>query len=251
MSKRKFYAVVAGRNPGIYDEWSGADGAEAQITGFTQAIYKGFQSRTEAIAWFTKIAGAPPLNVPMTTDASEQDAHEVDYFAIHREALAAGKIVIYTDGGCIGNPGAGGYGVVLLFKDQRKELSGGFALTTNNRMEMMACIAGLRAIKHEKSAVLFSDSAYVVNGIEKGWAKKWRANGWMRKEGNDLKAVKNADLWLQLLEQCEYREVAFVQLKGHAGSAENERCHQLSTNAMNKAQLPVDLGFKKDLAGNL
>lgn len=251
MSKRKFYAIVEGRNPGIYDEWFGPDGAEAQIKGFTNAVYKSFQSRTEAEAWFTKIAGSPPTNVLVTTNFLEQATPEIDYFTVHRDALAVGKIVMYTDGGCIGNPGAGGYGVVLLFKENRKELSGGFALTTNNRMEIMACIAGLRALKHKNAVVIFSDSSYVINAIQKGWAKKWRDNGWMRKEGDELKKVKNADLWIQLLEQCEYHEVEFVQVKGHAGSTENEKCHRLSTQAMSKIRLPVDVGFEKDLADKL
>jgi ribonuclease HI len=245
MSKRKFYAVAAGRKPGIYDQWFGADGAEAQVKGFADAVYKSFQSRTEAEAWFTQVAGSPPTYVAKTPGPQEQAAPEIDYFTLHRDALAADKIVMYTDGGCIGNPGPGGYGVVLLSKGHRKELSGGFALTTNNRMELMACIAGLRALKRKSAVVIFCDSSYVIDGIQKGWARKWRDNDWKRNEGDELKAVKNADLWMQLLELCEYHEEQFVQVKGHAGSAENERCHQLSTVAMNKAGLPIDVGFDK------
>ena len=158
------------------------------------------------------------------------------------------RVTIYTDGACSGNPGPGGWGAVLTFGKHEKELKGGEAMTTNNRMEMMACIAGLGVLKHKNAVVIFCDSSYVINGIQKGWAKKWRDNGWMRKEGDELKEVKNTDLWKQLLELCEYHEVEFIQVQGHAGSAENEKCHQLSTEAMSKARLPVDVGFKKDLA---
>src|SRR5262244_2897693 len=101
------------------------------------------------------------------------------------------KVVIYTDGACLGNPGPGGYGVVLLYNDHRKELSGGFRLTTNNRMEMKAVIEGLKALKRRCSVTVFSDSEYVVNALTKGWAARWRANGWKR--SNKEQAV-NPDL---------------------------------------------------------
>jgi ribonuclease HI len=244
MSKRKFYAVVEGRRPGIYDEWFGPEGAEAQIKGFANAVYKGFVSLADAEGWFTNIAGTPPTYMRLTGPATQQTESQADYVAIQRDALTAGKIVMYTDGGCLDNPGPGGYGVVLLFQDRRKELSGGYAMTTNNRMELMACIAGLRALKQRRSVVLFSDSSYVVNGIQKGWARRWRENGWKRKEGDVLAEVKNADLWGQLLALCEAHEVEFVQVKGHAGIAENERCDQLSTAAMRRARLPPDPGFE-------
>ena len=240
MAKRKFYAVVAGRKPGLYDEWFGADNAEAQVKGLTNAIYKSFQSRAEAEAWYRERAGRAPTNIQI----SRADEPGADYFRLHAEALQAGKVVLYTDGGCMVNPGIGGYGVVLLHKDRRKELSGGFARTTNNRMEIMACIAGLGALKERAQVVLFSDSSYVVNGIEKGWAKKWRANGWRRSESGRSEPVKNADLWAQLLDLCEKHAVTFVQVKGHAGAPENERCDQLSTAAMRRANLPPDPGFE-------
>lgn len=244
MSKRKFYAVVEGRRPGIYDEWFGPDGAEAQIKGYANAVYKGFASLADAETWFTSIAGAPPTYRHLTGPAAQQAESQADYGAIQRDALADGKIVMYTDGGCLDNPGPGGYGAVLLFQDRRKELSGGFAMTTNNRMELMACIAGLRAIKQGRPVVVFSDSSYVVNGIQKGWARRWRESGWKRKEGETPAEVKNADLWEQLLALCEAHEVEFVQVKGHAGVAENERCDQLSAAAMRRGRLPPDPGFE-------
>jgi ribonuclease HI len=107
----------------------------------------------------------------------------------------------------------------------------------------MACIAGLQILKQAAAVVLFSDSSYVVNGIEKGWAQRWRANGWRRNEGSQSQRVKNADLWGRLLELCEQHNVQFIQLKGHAGAAENERCHQLASAAMQRSDLPPDPGF--------
>src|SRR5215213_10137267 len=110
------------------------------------------------------------------------------------------QVVIYTDGACSGNPGPGGYGVVMLYNGHRKELSGGFRLTTNNRMEMLAAIEGLRTLKDRCEVRLHSDSQYVINGIKQGWAERWRANGWMRNKKD--KAV-NPDLWAQLLDLCK------------------------------------------------
>jgi ribonuclease HI len=154
------------------------------------------------------------------------------------------KVTIYTDGACLGNPGPGGYGVVLLYNGQRKELSGGFRLTTNNRMELLAVIIGLRALKERCSATVYSDSQYVVNTIEKGWAARWKANGWKRNKKD--KAI-NADLWAQLLDLCEEHEVKMVWVRGHSGVKENERCDQLSVAAAKQRDLPVDEEYEKIL----
>ncbi len=142
------------------------------------------------------------------------------------------RVTIYTDGGCIGNPGPGGYGVVMLYGEHRRELSGGEAHTTNNRMELMGAICGLGALKEQCEVVLFSDSQYVVNGIMKGWAQRWRANGWRR---NKTEFAENRDLWAQLLELCEKHQVRFEWVRGHNGNLENERCDQLA-NAAARAQ---------------
>lgn len=106
------------------------------------------------------------------------------------------QVTIYTDGGAIGNPGPGGWGAVLMYGPHRKELSGGFRKTTNNRMELLACVKALEALKHPCRATLHSDSQYVVNGMSKGWAKRWRAKGWMR---TDKDPAENADLWKRML----------------------------------------------------
>jgi len=139
------------------------------------------------------------------------------------------EVTIYTDGGCHGNPGPGGYGVVLLSGAHRKELSGAYKHTTNNRMELLACITGLEALKHPCHVTLHSDSKYIVDSVTKGWARRWRDNGWRRNKKD--KAI-NPDLWARLLDLCERHQVRFVWVKGHAGNKENERCDQLVQNAI-------------------
>jgi ribonuclease HI len=151
-------------------------------------------------------------------------------------------IEIYTDGACKGNPGPGGYGVVLVRGDRKKELSGGFRKTTNNRMELLACIEGLRSLKRSCSVVLTSDSKYVVNAIVKGWAKKWRSNGWML---TGSRPAKNADLWTILLDQCDAHTVRFEWVKGHSNHPENERCDELAVAASQLKELPADPGFEQ------
>lgn len=150
-------------------------------------------------------------------------------------------IQIYTDGACKGNPGPGGYGVVLICGDRKKELSGGFRLTTNNRMELLACIEGLRSLKGPSTAVLTSDSKYVVNAMVKGWAKKWRSTGWML---SPSKPAKNPDLWIQLLDVCAEHKVTFKWVKGHSDHPENERCDELAVAASQLKDLPADLPFE-------
>jgi ribonuclease HI len=150
------------------------------------------------------------------------------------------EILIYTDGACIGNPGPGGYGVVLLSGEHRKELFGGYSLTTNNRMEIIAAIRGLESLKKSSTVTLYSDSQYVVNAMKQGWAKKWERQNWMR---NRSEFVKNPDLWRQMLELCGTHQVDFVWVKGHAGNKENERCDRLAVMAASGAQLEVDLGY--------
>ena len=154
------------------------------------------------------------------------------------------KIIIYTDGACHGNPGPGGYGVVLLHGGRRRELSGGFRLTTNNRMEILAAIEGLSALKERCAVTLYTDSQYLSNAIMKGWAKRWKANGWKR---NNKDYALNPDLWERLLELCERHEVAFVWVRGHAGNVENERCDFLSVTAALGKDLPEDAEYLKSL----
>ena len=144
------------------------------------------------------------------------------------------EIILYTDGACSGNPGPGGYGVVLLYSDSqgnvhRKEFSEGCAQTTNNRMEIMGVIKGLEALKTPCIVTLYSDSRYVVDAIEKGWAVRWRQNNWMR---NKKEPALNADLWEHLLELLERHKVTCHWVKGHANNPENERCDVLAREAI-------------------
>lgn len=152
------------------------------------------------------------------------------------------KVTIYTDGGCQGNPGPGGYGAVLLYGKHRKEISGGYKLTTNNRMELLACIAALEALKEQCDVTVYSDSKYVVESIEKDWAKRWRANGWKR---NKKDKAENPDLWERLLDLCEKHTIQFNWVKGHAGNIENERCDTLAGEAAKQDNLPADKKYEE------
>jgi ribonuclease HI len=151
-------------------------------------------------------------------------------------------VTIYTDGGCLGNPGPGGYGVVLRCGRHEKRLSGGFARTTNNRMEIMAAIAGLEALKEPCRVTLHSDSKYLVNAMTQGWVQRWRGNGWKRNKKD--KAV-NVDLWQRLLSVCARHEVVFKWVKGHAGHPDNEACDRLANAAAARDDLPVDAGYEQ------
>ena len=132
---------------------------------------------------------------------------------------------MYSDGACSGNPGPGGYGTILVFGEVEKELSGGEKNTTNNRMELSGAIAGLEALKYPCEVTLYSDSKYLVDGITKGWAEKWRANNWVK---SDKKPALNSDLWGRLLDLLEIHKITFVWVKGHNGHHYNERCDALA-----------------------
>ena len=135
------------------------------------------------------------------------------------------KVEMFTDGACSGNPGPGGWGTILRCGTTEKEFSGGEANTTNNRMELLAVINGLSALKRKCNVTIYTDSQYVVNGITKGWAESWKKNGWRKK---DKKPALNADLWDMLLNLLSEHEYSFVWLKGHDGHPENERCDALA-----------------------
>jgi len=237
--KKKYYIVARGRKTGVFDAWYGPDGAEAQIRGFEGARYKGFATIDEAREWLTLMAGetqasSKSVSVNKTSSVkTDQPDHEL--------ITKSGKVLIYTDGGCSYNPGPGGYGAVIFNGKVRKEIAGGFRLTTNNRMELLACIEALRVLKTKSSVIVCSDSKYIVDAVTKGWARKWRKTGWMR---NKTDAAENYDLWEQLLELCDRHHVEFVWVKGHAGTPENERCDQLATRAAAGNNLPPDKAYE-------
>ena len=138
---------------------------------------------------------------------------------------------IFTDGACSGNPGAGGWGSILRYGAVEKEICGGSADTTNNRMELTAVIEALRLLKEPCEATIYTDSQYVVNGITKGWAAGWKRNGWRKA---DKKPALNPELWDELLSLVGMHHVTFVWLRGHAGHAENERCDRLAVEQSRK-----------------
>ena len=147
-------------------------------------------------------------------------------------------IKLYTDGACSKNPGPGGYGLVLISGNHRKELSKGFRITTNNRMELLAVIVGLESLKKKHSEVtVYSDSTYVVNSIEKKWIFKWEKNG--------FKKIKNSDLWKRFLITYRQHNVKFKWVKGHFGNVENERCDTLAVSAYMNLKLEVDVWYEK------
>lgn len=251
MSKanKKYYLVVHGRQPGIYTSWFGEDGASKQVENFTDTIYKGFYSKEDALAWLR--------------DFSEETLRQyapnllefVDYSkpieAIDRDTdlLNEGKVVIHTDGCALGNPGQGGYAAILRYKERVKEITGGFRETTNNRMEIMACIEGLKALKQKLSVVVFSDSKYVVDSINNKWVYGWRNKNWVKSKN---RKVPNADLWKVLLELIEVHEVEFRWVRGHNNDKNNQRCDFLATEAAQKSNLSIDVGFNQnDLQSSL
>jgi ribonuclease HI len=226
---KKYYAVATGRVPGIYSEWGDA---ERQVKGFAGARFKGFASRAEAEAW---------LEVPEYRK-KEKPAAKKAVEGKHYLSPDSDAVIVFTDGGCINNPGPGGYGVVIEDDAGEREYSGGFSLTTNNRMELMACIVALQKLEGSgRAVVVHSDSSYVVNGMEKGWARGWRSRGWRRSDGHP---ALNADLWAELLRLAEAMPVRFVWVRGHAGNSRNERCDVLANTAARGRNLQVDRGYR-------
>ncbi len=228
-SKKKFYAVAVGQDPGIYTNWPQA---QAQVKGYPGAKFKGFPTKSEAEAWMQHPA-LEPCVVKKSSITKPADSSP------HRK----GEVTIYTDGGSINNPGPGGYGIVIVHDDDIKEISGGFSHTTNNRMELMGCIVALRDIgRIKKKITLYSDSSYVVNGIMKGWAKGWRKKGWIK---SDKKPAINPDLWAELLDLVEGLDITLQWVKGHAGNPLNERCDKLAVAAARQQNSPADKGHKR------
>ncbi|GAP15933.1 RNase HI [Longilinea arvoryzae] len=149
--------------------------------------------------------------------------------------------IIYTDGACLGNPGPGGYAAIVRQGAQEREFSGGFRRTTNNRMELTAAIVALESIPAGSQATLYSDSNYLVQAVNLGWARGWKAKGWRR---STKEKALNPDLWERLLKLLDQRKVTFVWVRGHAGNSQNERCDRLSVAAAQRPNLPPDAVFE-------
>lgn len=150
------------------------------------------------------------------------------------------EVLLFTDGACSGNPGKGGYGAILKYGSFEKEMSRGFVSTTNNRMELLAAIVGLEALKEPCKVDLYSDSKYLVDAVNKGWVYNWKKNGWKK---SDKKSALNVDLWERLLSLMETHRVTFHWVKGHDGHPENERCDRLAVLAYMGTSLYEDKGF--------
>jgi ribonuclease HI len=134
-------------------------------------------------------------------------------------------VKIYTDGACSGNPGPGGWGAILLWRDEERRLSGGEEDTTNNRMELVAAIKALEALKRPCQVVLYSDSAYLINGFTKGWIAKWQMNGWRTSKNNP---VENQELWVRLIELSGLHQISWQKVKGHGGDTYNDMCNAMA-----------------------
>lgn len=152
---------------------------------------------------------------------------------VAKDQTKAESVVIYTDGACQNNPGPGGWATIVIRGENETELSGGERQTTNNRMELMAVIRGLEELQERCEVTVYSDSQYVVNGIEKGWAESWRRSNWVK---SDNKPALNPDLWERLLDLCKKHDVTLKWVKGHAGNKYNERCDQLAVKASKAAE---------------
>ncbi len=226
----KYYAVAQGRKTGIFTNWPEA---EQQVRGFASAIFKSFKTQQEAEAF---------LKNPSFSYSKKSGTGKNKKTYPAAEDYPPGTIVVYTDGGAIGNPGPGGYGVVI--KD-RIELFGGYNLTTNNRMELKAVMVAMEALQEEKAPiVLHSDSKYVIDGLNKGWARNWKKKNWIKSDGNP---AINADMWALLLDLQTGIDITFKWVKGHAGNPLNERCDVLANTNARKEGMPDDIGYLKSI----
>ncbi len=192
--------------------------------------------------FFSVIEAEKPPEVP--AELAAEAATTPENSEITPEWLGKGPLDIWVDGACSGNPGPGGYGVLFKRGDEQKARSGGFRRTTNNRMEILAVIVALEALPKKSQVVVHSDSKYVVDAMQQGWAKRWKANGWMRNKSD--KAV-NPDLWERLLRLTEKHDVRFEWVRGHNHLRENEWCDQLALAAAHGEGLAEDEGYRPEL----
>ncbi|WP_035237594.1 ribonuclease HI [Desulfobacter vibrioformis] len=233
----KFYAVARGRKTGIFTSWPEA---ERQVKGFAGARFKSFKTEQDALAFLADPCDttyrSSTKDIDCTPKKKKSGGHQPANYEYPENA-----VMVYTDGGAIGNPGPGGYGVVF---ETGETFSGGFNLTTNNRMELLAVIVALEALEGETRPIcLHSDSRYVVNGITKNWAKAWKSRGWKKSDG---KPAMNPDLWQRLLDLLPGLDIRFIWVKGHAGNPLNEACDHLANSTARMPGLPDDTGYLKN-----
>ncbi len=244
MSKhnKSIYIVIKGHQPGVYTQWDGSDGANAQVEGFAGAVYRGFYNREEAANWL-KSQPSHLLTPPLQRWLKEQSNQNADTLKDRvQDILQKGGIVIFIDGSSLGNPGRGGYGALIIDNQGQREISGGFRRTTNNRMELYACIAALESLRHPSAVLVITDSAYLYRATSEGWLNRWARSGW---KGRDGKLVENIDLWQRLFRLCQTLPIEFYWIKGHNSTIENERCDRLATSAAQQPHLPEDTGYQR------
>jgi len=241
--KKKFYAVRCGHKTGVYRTW---EECKTQVDGYSNADYKGFATLKDAEDYLNDGVKKPKPPSTEQMGGHSGASTSMAFAAGGQQRALLKQVVIYADGACTGNPGPGGYGVVLIHGEQRKELSAGFRLTTNNRMEILGCIAGLQELKKPCEVTIYSDSRYVVNTMTKSWALRWRKHGWKRKDKNgEWKDALNSDLWTQMLNLCDRHLVSFKWVRGHCGNEGNERCDQLARAAAASGRLEIDAAYEK------
>lgn len=250
MSKRNksIYLVLKGHQPGVYTHWQGRQGAKAQVEGFQGATYKGFYTSEEACNWL-KSQSQQPLPPTLQQWLVEQERAGTDNAldSLVKNHLQNRGIVIFSDGSTLGNPGPGGYAAVILTGKTRREISSGFRFTTNNRMELMACIAALESLQPPAKVLVITDSAYVYRPIAEGWLQRWANTNWLRRDG---KMIENVDLWQRLYRLCQTFRVQCHWIKGHNDTVENERCDRLALIAAQNPTLPEDPGYQMPEANN-
>lgn len=233
-----FYAVKAGRSPGIYHTW---EECKAQVDGYPKAAYKKFATESAAREF---IAGSPPPNNTAQTTKPKVAKPRPSLVSPQESSdYNDDSIIIYTDGSCLKNPGGpGGYATVIQLGKSVKELCGSEPSTTNNRMEMKAAIEALRFFDKPTDIILHTDSQYLRKGLAEGWVEKWKRNGWITKAGTP---VLNKELWQELDRLNSFHRVVWKWVKGHHGNPMNERCDELAVGAaMNEAE---KIGWKAGL----
>ena len=237
----KFYAVARGRKTGIFTSWPEA---ERQVKGVAGARFKSFKTKQDALAFLENPSYTKSVSSTKKLDCApkkKKTGHQPANYEYPDNA-----VVVYTDGGAIGNPGPGGYGVVFKTGET---FSGGFNLTTNNRMELLAVIVAFEALEGESRPIcLHSDSRYVVNGITKNWAKGWKSRGWKKSDGTP---AMNPDLWQRLLDLLPDLDARLIWVKGHAGNPLNEACDHLANSTARMPGLPDDTGYLKSRKGSI
>lgn len=224
--RQKWYAIAEGINaPCIVDSW---DKASKLVTGDTGARHMSFYDKKEAEDW---------LKNPLYPSEKKQNKRKSKMSRIsvteqlYKLNPKLRTVYMYTDGACKGNPGPGGWACILKYNGHEKVLSGGEPDTTNNRMEIEAVLQGLMALKEDCNLIITTDSKYVIDTIEKGWAKDWKRHQWKKSDGSD---AANADQWDDILIMLEPHNYKFEWVKGHDGHSENERCDKLAVMESNK-----------------